>query len=1058
MSWQSILLQPIHPNIVNRLDSRSVGHGRKPWVRVKSNAVIDGNTSLRDQFTLSGPYGTTGNSSLPGSGISSIVINQKGMLGGIREAQISFRVFDLSEMEIIEKLFMVPGISVVLEWGWEGFQPPPVDIRAASSMEEAQRIILKRTLGARTDEELFVNKRTNNDTYSGHYDGMIGIISNFTKDSTDRGFECSVKLVSPNGILSGHPINSQKYNVVMHRTLKNTTSTDGESAVFKTEGQPLTDMEAVLYSIKYPGSAKGQDVRLVSAPTVASLDSVGATQNQEVYEFKFEGAFDKLVSKVPVDLTGNVRPWRDYSSVDRELEFSLDIGVFKATENYDGPVIGQDILIEDQFNKVNMAYTFPVRYQNVASGFSELDQLTIQSYVSWRFIEDVLASQVLMDHYSDSPSVTVASVDITDTTPDPRFFGQCVSRTIRNLPELRSADPTICLLPGQIYGEDLEREMEFLMSPDYRGDFNASREIFGFPIESFNQPPMFSTDGTKTRGYLRNIMVNVDFILETYKPDTNQTITEFLEALLQGISKSCGDFWSFHVVANPNRPQVLEVVDEKTVGEKSVNHYKFRLNTFDTKVKNFGVSTKLPQKVQSLAYLGARSTDVPEKENSIHLSDSSAFLGYSRGVKDFFNIRSKKASLPPTLTNVPGLNQTPITPVSQEDDEVDNLTEEERAEYLSDRAEEDLFNNLPPRERWLNSYANLLYRNFATPEARESGEEALKNYLVQDNEREAYIDEEKSPSFLIPVELTMTLDGISGVYMGNAFLVNTYLEGGPLPDRYRGKVAYQVTDVVHKIGESWETDITGMMRMLDIRMNPRSGPKPKRQAFQGRSTSFTPSLFEGPVDGLSGPSGALTSDSSLDALHPGLRPRVELILDKLRVKGWDPAVVTVYRSLSDQLRKLEDGFSTVTFGPHNNVIGTQDNPQRASLALDIVDRRYLWAEGKPLEDQQKAAEFFLDLGKAFKDDGWKWGGDWQGLPSVWNNYLRYDYEDNLGFGYDKGRYNQDGWPIEYRMGWDPAHVEIFKRPVSNTFSRKYEGLPTKAEARQISAKIYGRTL
>ncbi len=68
---------------------------------------------------------------------------------------------------------------------------------------------------------------------------------------------------------------------------------------------------------------------------------------------------------------------------------------------------------------------------------------------------------------------------------------------------------------------------------------------------------------------------------------------------------------------------------------------------------------------------------------------------------------------------------------------------------------------------------------------------------------------------LLPLELSLTLDGISGIYQGNSLTMDVVIDGGVLPDRYQDKVLFQITKVSNSISDSgWTTNLTCMMRMI----------------------------------------------------------------------------------------------------------------------------------------------------------------------------------------------------------------------------------------------------
>ncbi len=84
-----------------------------------------------------------------------------------------------------------------------------------------------------------------------------------------------------------------------------------------------------------------------------------------------------------------------------------------------------------------------------------------------------------------------------------------------------------------------------------------------------------------------------------------------------------------------------------------------------------------------------------------------------------------------------------------------------------------------------------------------------ESYLKEKSQQEV---EKTNPNFfntLIPLNCSITLDGISGIHFGNSFA----LKG--LPKRYEKKTAFQVTNVAHQIDTNgWQTTISAQMRTI----------------------------------------------------------------------------------------------------------------------------------------------------------------------------------------------------------------------------------------------------
>lgn len=132
-------------------------------------------------------------------------------------------------------------------------------------------------------------------------------------------------------------------------------------------------------------------------------------------------------------------------------------------------------------------------------------------------------------------------------------------------------------------------------------------------------------------------------------------------------------------------------------------------------------------------------------------------------------------------------------------------------------------------------------------------------------------------------------------------------------------------------------------------------------------------------------------DRKLALADPSLR--LEVVLDRLAGRGFQPRVAFTWRSLLTQDWLLSQGRSKVSFSFHNAV---EKGGYPAALAADLFDARWGWGDGAPdSESTRLAAGFFQSLGEEAERLGLRWGGRFT-QRNVW-----------AGFG----------------MGWDPAHIQ-----------------------------------
>lgn len=121
----------------------------------------------------------------------------------------------------------------------------------------------------------------------------------------------------------------------------------------------------------------------------------------------------------------------------------------------------------------------------------------------------------------------------------------------------------------------------------------------------------------------------------------------------------------------------------------------------------------------------------------------------------------------------------------------------------------------------------------------------------------------------------------------------------------------------------------------------------------------------------SGDSSQWTQDKKLSSMEPTLRSKVPGLLNTLNKQGFQPKIFYAWRSVAVQQRLVAEGKSTVHFSFHNAQL--PDGTPYA-YAADIIDQRWGWNK------EAKNNGFWDALGKAAKDVGLYWGGDWKSFP------------------------------------------------------------------------------
>ena len=278
-------------------------------------------------------------------------------------------------------------------------------------------------------------------------------------------------------------------------------------------------------------------------------------------------------------------------------------------------------------------------------------------------------------------------------------------------------------------------------------------------------------------------MVNIDVVQSAARKSPN--VRKFMTTILDAINQVCGEPWSFKILSLSSNNQ-LKVIDENYVSDftnKATRMqsnqdengiYKFSGIGSDNICKDVKIQTKIPNELQTMAYYSAIGENKSRNTN-IHL-----FNMYKVGMVD-------------RLRNI---SKTTIA---------SGTTPEDKK-----RVEEQL----------IKSYATLFKQSrrevlldFQKTPAATEGAVIAKEYVNRFIKGVVTVNSGYRPP--IPIDVSLTLDGISGVFMGNGVMIKTIKEGGLLPSRYKDIAALQITNVSHDVTpESWTTSIDTLMRPI----------------------------------------------------------------------------------------------------------------------------------------------------------------------------------------------------------------------------------------------------
>ena len=217
------------------------------------NAAYGGNIEVRANNTADPDYFRTfGIRPMPG--ITEMSLRTLGAYGSLFETTVKFYAWDINQLNELEILFMRPGYSVLLEWGWSQYIDYDDNfIKAYTPSSGTNSLLTVDDIYPTVFNDVTINPFENlsqddvykklealRKKYKHNYDGMLGYVKNFNWTMmSNGGFDCQVTLIS-----MGEAINTIKMSSNVNNKTEIIVDPDAPS------NYVYDDYENVLLSLK----------------------------------------------------------------------------------------------------------------------------------------------------------------------------------------------------------------------------------------------------------------------------------------------------------------------------------------------------------------------------------------------------------------------------------------------------------------------------------------------------------------------------------------------------------------------------------------------------------------------------------------------------------------------------------------------------------------------------------------------------------------------------------------------------------------------------------------
>ena len=183
----------------------------------KNNILFGGTTQYTDagNINLRGGLGAYDNSSFGYRPMATIVgadISYLNNNGTLQKAAINIKAYSPEQLEVIDKLYMRLGYSILLEWGHTIYLDNQGNKQEFNSITNP---FIKFFTGGTTQQNMYDAINSEREIYKGNYEAFYGQIIkfNWTFNAEDATYNINIEAISP-----GHIIESLKINTTLKKS------------------------------------------------------------------------------------------------------------------------------------------------------------------------------------------------------------------------------------------------------------------------------------------------------------------------------------------------------------------------------------------------------------------------------------------------------------------------------------------------------------------------------------------------------------------------------------------------------------------------------------------------------------------------------------------------------------------------------------------------------------------------------------------------------------------------------------------------------------------------
>ncbi len=519
---------------------------------------------------------------VPMPGIIDADIRTKTAYGSLREAKVNFVCHNRRQLEVLELLYMRPGMPVLLEWQWSPFinNKGKIDNNPYSIGDEwfdkTKKI---------SDFNLSIIKKK--EISSGNYDGFVGFCKNFEISSRpDGGYDCTTELIAAGEVLEGLKARRDGYT---------RGATEEEEDSLDSTTVEIDNMELILGGIL----------------ELSDLNSDGYEIDKVIY---YESS-TSLEGKGEIEVS-------DGGPAKTLIELITGKGINKEENvvmNFLQQYTDDDFLWKGE----QLGKKFSFWFGDITDGLKKSTKNKYHTYISWRALCNLMNKLVFPLHDPSNNEEPLTRMMYTQLNE----AGEEIP--LKRVPYEFNLDDVDVSGAGLIHKKQVTKLLD--------NSFNPS--VCLFPRQNQDDKDQDNNND------IGSIMFNVKHLLDRYmtmaysndKLVEDFNLFDYFKKIWDDVNIACVGHHNFTLTTElerPDRARIIDLrVDPPNILPKDL--FEFKIQSNKSIVRDFNYNTTIPSSLSATIAIAAQAP------SSVSDLDQVTFRNFSKGIKSRFAINSK---------------------------------------------------------------------------------------------------------------------------------------------------------------------------------------------------------------------------------------------------------------------------------------------------------------------------------------------------------------------------------------------------------------------------------